>query len=91
MSIVNRRNAMIGWATLTMVRRMAAMKAKKAAGAVPSKDGSKKDGGGKGKKALTLGAVVIAVAGAAAFWKAKHGDSTDHDSIASEEIGVSDE
>jgi hypothetical protein len=88
MSIVNRRNAMIGWATLTMVRRMAAMKAKKAAGAVPSKDGSKK---GKGKKALKLGAVVIAVAGAAAFWKAKHGDSTDHDSIASEEIGVPDE
>jgi hypothetical protein len=90
MSIVNRRNAMIGWATLTMVRRMAAMKAKRAAGAVPSKDGPKKDGG-KGKKALKLGAVAIAVAGAVAFWKAKHGDSTDHDSIASEEIGVPDE
>ena len=89
MSIVNRRNAMIGWATLTLVRRMAAMKAKKAMKAVPSKDGD--DGGSKGKKALKLGAVVIAVAGAAAFWKAKHRDSTDHDSIASEELGTPDE
>ena len=90
MSIVNRRNAMIGWATLTLVRRMAAMKAKKAASAKPSKDGGG-DGGSKGKKALKLGAVVIAVAGAAAFWKAKHRDSTDHDSIASEELDIPDE
>jgi hypothetical protein len=88
MSIVNRRNAMIGWATLTVVRRMAAMKAKKARGAMPPKDGG---GGSKGKKVLKLGAVVIALAGAAAFWKAKHRDSTDHDSIASEEIGIPDE
>ena len=88
MSIVNRRNAMIGWATLTLVRRMAAMKAKKAMKTVPSKDGGE---GSKGKKALKLGAVVIAVAGAAAFWKAKHRDSTDHDSFASEEIGTPDE
>ena len=88
MSIVNRRNAMIGWATLTVVRRMAEMKAKKARGAVPSKDGG---GGSKGKKALKVGALVIAVAGAAAFWKAKHGDSTDHDSLASEELGTPDE
>ena len=71
-----------------MIRRVAAMKAKKAQrAAMPSKDG----GGSKGKKALKLGAVAIAVAGAAAFWKAKHRDSTDHDSIASEEIGVPDE
>jgi len=90
MSIVNRRNAMIGWATLTMIRRMAAMKARRAASAVPSKDGSKK-GGGKGKKALKLGAVAIAVGGAAAFWKAKHRDSTDHDSVASEELATPDE
>ncbi|HWQ00491.1 MAG TPA: hypothetical protein VN449_00105 [Gaiellaceae bacterium] len=89
MSIVNRRNAMIGWATLTVVRRMAAMKAKKARGAMPPKDGG--GGGSKGKKVLKLGAVVIALAGAAAFWKAKHRDSTDHDSIASEEIGIPDE
>ena len=88
MSIVNRRNAMIGWATLTMVRRMAAMKAKKAQkAATPSKEG----GGSKGKKALKLGAVAIAVAGAAAFWKAKHRDSTDHDSFASEELATPDE
>ena len=89
MSIMNRRNAMIGWATLTVVRRMAAMKAKKARGAMPPKDGG--GGGSKGKKVLKLGAVVIALAGAAAFWKAKHRDSTDHDSIASEEIGIPDE
>jgi hypothetical protein len=88
MSIVNRRNAMIGWATGTVVRRMAAMKAKKARGSVPSKDWG---GGSKGKKALKVGALVIAVAGAAAFWKAKHGDSTDHDSLASEELGTPDE
>jgi hypothetical protein len=80
---------MIGWATLTVVRRMAAMKAKKARGAMPPKDGG--GGGSKGKKVLKLGAVVIALAGAAAFWKAKHRDSTDHDSIASEEIGIPDE
>lgn len=87
MSVVNRRNAMIGWATLTLMRQMAARKARRAQKALPSKDG----GGSKGKKALKVGAVVIAVAGAAAFWKAKHRDSTDHDSFASEELGTPDE
>jgi hypothetical protein len=83
MSIVNRRNAMIGWVALKVVRRVAATKAKKVQGALPAKSAG---AGSRGKKALKLGAVVVAVAGAAAFWKAKHRDSTDHDSIASEEL-----
>ncbi|HEY7422387.1 MAG TPA: hypothetical protein VH541_10290, partial [Gaiellaceae bacterium] len=78
MSIVNRRNAMIGWATLTVVRKMAARNARKATKALPSSNG----GGSKGKKAVKAGALVVALAGAAAFWKAKHRDSTDHDSVA---------
>jgi len=80
MSIVNRRNAMIGWATMTLVRQMAARKAKKA---LPSTD----DGGSKGKKAMKAGAAAAAVTGLVVFWRARHRDSTDHDSIASEELG----
>jgi hypothetical protein len=82
MSIVNTRNAIIGWATLSVGKRLAKKKAK---GVLPSRDGGST---GK-KKALKAVAVVVTVAGAAAFWKARHRDSTDHDSIASEEIGTS--
>ncbi len=81
MSIVNRRNAMIGWATWTLAKQMAARKAKKA---VPSTDGGKSS---KGKKAVKVGAAVAAVGGLIVFWKAKHRDSTDHDSVAAEELG----
>ncbi len=84
MSIVNRRNAMIGWATWTAVKRMAAMKAKRAA--PPAKSGSS-----KGRKAVKVGAIVATTAGLVAFWKAKQRDSTDHDSVAAEEIGLPDE
>jgi hypothetical protein len=84
MSMVNRRNAMIGWATWTLVKQMAARKAKKA---VPATDGAKGSKGAKGKRAVKVGAAVAAAAGLIVFWKAKHRDSTDHDSIAAEELG----
>jgi hypothetical protein len=83
MSIVNKRNAVIGWATWTTVKRLAAMKAKRSA--PPRNGGGSK---GKGKKAVKVVAVVAAAGGAVAFWKAKHRDATDYDSIASEEIRV---
>ena len=79
MSIVNKRNAVIGWATWTTVKRLAAMKAKHAAPAREAKAPGK-------KKAVKVAAVVVAAGGALAFWKAKHRDATDYDSVASEEI-----
>ncbi len=82
MSIVNRRNAMIGWATWTTAKRVAAMKAKRAAPGRESKAPKGK------KKAVKVVAVVVAAGGALAFWKAKHRDATDYDSFASEEIRV---
>ena len=82
MSIINRRNALIGWATWSVVKRAAAIKAKRAV-PTPSEGG----GSSKGKKAVKVGAILAAAAGAAMVWKAKHRDSTDHDSFASEELG----
>jgi hypothetical protein len=86
MSIVNRRNALIGWATWSVVKRAAAMKAKRAVPAPPEGSGSS-----KGKEAVKVGAILAAAAGAALVWKVKHRDSTDHDSIAAEELGTPDE
>jgi hypothetical protein len=83
MSIVNRRNAVIGWATWTTVKRVAAMKAKRAA---PSRDGDESEG--TKKKAVKVIAVVVTAAGAVVFWKKRHRDATDYDSVASEEIGL---
>jgi hypothetical protein len=80
MSIVNRRNALIGWVTWSVGKHVVK---KKARGVVPSRD----DGGSKGKTALKGAAALAAVAGAVAFWKAKHRDSTDHDSVAAEPLG----
>jgi hypothetical protein len=79
MSILTRRNAVIGWVTWSVGKRVVAKKAK---GALPSggSDGSKR------KSVVKLGAVLVAAAGAAAFWRAKHRDSTDHDSFASEAL-----
>ena len=92
MSIVNRRNALIGWATWTTLKRVAAMKAKRAA---PSGDGGRsksKDGGSTGKKrAVKVVAVATAAGSAIAIWKAKHRDATDYDSLATEEIGTPEE
>jgi uncharacterized membrane protein len=80
MSIINRRNAVIGWATWTTVKRVAAMKARRA---VPSRDDE--ESAGK-KKTVKLIAVVVTAAGALVFWKKRHRDATDYDSVASEEI-----
>jgi hypothetical protein len=82
MSIVNRRNAVIGWATWTTVKRVAAMKARRA---VPS--GHDEESAGK-KKTVKVIAVLVTAAGAVVFWKKRHRDATDYDSLASEEIAV---
>jgi hypothetical protein len=86
MSIVNRRNALIGWATWSVVKRAAAMKAKRAV--PPPLEGN---GSSKGKNAVKMGAILAAAGGLIVFWKARHRDSTDHDSVASEELGAPDE
>jgi ferric-dicitrate binding protein FerR (iron transport regulator) len=80
MSIVNRRNAMIGWMTWTAVKRAAAMKAKRAA---PSGGNDSS----KGRKAVKASAIAAALVGAVVFWKVKHRDSTDYDSLAAEGLG----
>ena len=80
MSMINRRNAMIGWATWTLVKKTASMKAKRA---VPA---SANGGSSKGKKAVKAGAAAAAAAGVVLFWRAKKRDSTDHDSLAAEEL-----
>jgi hypothetical protein len=85
MSIVNRRNAVIGWLTWTVGKRVVAKKAQRV---IPSRNGGT---GTAKKKVVTSAAMLAAVAGALAVWKAKHGDSTDHDSIASEELPPVDE
>jgi hypothetical protein len=82
MSIVNRRNAVIGWATWAVVKRLAALKARRG---VPARAG--KGPSGK-KKAVKVAAVAVAAGSALAFWKAKHRDATDYDSVASEEVRV---
>jgi hypothetical protein len=79
MSIVNRRNAMIGWVTWTTAKRLATMKAKRA---VPKREG----GRSTGKKAMTAGAALAAAAGLVVFWRVKHRDATDYDSLAAEEL-----
>jgi hypothetical protein len=81
-SIINRRNAVIGWATWTTVKRVAAMKARRA---VPSPAGE--ESAGK-KKAVKVVAVVVTAAGALVFWRKRHRDATDYDSFASEEVGA---
>ncbi|HZO62835.1 MAG TPA: hypothetical protein VFB35_07625 [Gaiellaceae bacterium] len=86
MSIVNRRNAVLGWLTWTVGKRVLARKAKSVMpkSVLPSSEPVATGGKGRTVKAV---AVLAAVAGAVAFWKAKHRDSTDHDSLASEELG----
>ena len=61
MSIVNRRNAVIGWATWTVGKRVVRRKAKSAVPAVES--------GKPNKPAVGLLAGVAAVGGAFLFWR----------------------
>ena len=63
MGIVNRRNAVVGWLTLKVGKRVVKQKA---AGAVPK---AKKNGG------AAVGALA-ALGGALLFWRRKRGDSS---------------
>jgi hypothetical protein len=63
MSIVNRRNAVLGWAVWQVSKRIAKLKAKSAAPSV--------EGGRPNKPALAVGAAGLAgaAAGVATFWR----------------------
>lgn len=65
MSIFNRRNALIGYVTWSVGKRLARKKAKDA---VPSVDPETKR---PNKSAIALAAAAV---GALAFWKARSGD-----------------
>jgi hypothetical protein len=80
MSILNRRNAALGWLAWRTGRTLLAYKKGEAK--------SRRRGGSKGSTALKIGAVAAAAGGAFVFWKVKHRDSTDHDSVASEDLGT---
>ncbi len=60
MSIINRRNAILGWAVWTSSKRFATFKAKRAA--------KSSGNGGRSKKPL-LAAGVAGLAGALTFWR----------------------
>lgn len=66
MGIVNRRNAVMGWAVWQVGKRVAQQKAK---AAVPTVDREKKR---PNKTAIAAG--VAAVAGLVIFWRKKGGD-----------------
>lgn len=61
MSIVNRRNAALGWATWKLAKRVGKSKAK---GAVPSVEEGRPN-----KSAIAL--VLAGLAGGLAFWRSK--------------------
>ena len=61
MGIVNKRNAILGWATWTVGKRVARRKAKAAVPAV--------EGGKPNKPAVGLLAGLAAVGGALLFWR----------------------
>ena len=63
MGIVNRRNAVVGWVTLKVGKRVVKQKA---AGAVP-----------KAKTGGAAAGALAALGGALLFWRRKRGDSTD--------------
>ena len=66
MGVINRRNAVVGWLTWTVGKRLLK---KKARDAVPSIDSETKK---PNRSAIAL--AVAAVAGAATFWKKRGGD-----------------
>jgi hypothetical protein len=90
MSIVNRRNALIGWATWSVGKNLAKyhQAKRKAQAVVPSRSG----GGSKGKKkAVKVMAVVAAAGGALVFWKAKTRGGGEKDVFGAEEPGAAEE
>jgi hypothetical protein len=62
MSILNRRNAIMGWAVWTVGKQVMKQKAKSAM--APESDGSRRN-----RMALALGAVVAAAATTLFFWR----------------------
>ena len=70
MGIVNRRNAMLGWAVWQVGKRVAEQKAKSSVSAVES--GKKKKKRRLSKAAFIAG--VVAVGGALVFWRKKSPD-----------------
>lgn len=62
MSIVNRRNALMGWAVWTVGKQVMKKKAKSAV--TPESDGSRRS-----RVALALGAVVAAAVTTLFFWR----------------------
>jgi hypothetical protein len=68
MGIVNRRNAVLGWAVWNVGKRVAR---KKARGAVPSVDSETK----RPNASAAILAALAAVGGALMFWR-KRGDGT---------------
>jgi hypothetical protein len=87
MGIVNRRNAMIGWATWTVGKNVARihLAKRKAKAVVPSRNG---EGSTKKRKAVKLVAVVAAAGGAVAFWKAKNRGDGAEDVFVAEEVAA---
>ena len=71
MGVVNRRNAVLGWAVWNLATRMAKSKAKRS---VPSGEGDKSSWV---RRVVFVGVGFVAAAGAAAlFWRNKSSDET---------------
>ena len=66
MSIINRRNAVLGWAVWTTAKKTASMKAKR------SMSSGESSGPSKPLLAATFAGLAGAV-GALAFWRRQHG------------------
>lgn len=69
MGIVNRRNAVLGWAVWNVGKRVAK---KKARGAVPNVDTETK----RPNAAATILATLAALGGALMFWRKRGGEGT---------------
>jgi hypothetical protein len=72
MSIVNRRNAMVGWAVWTVGKQLARRKAK---AAVPTIDSETK----RPNRAAIVIAAAAAVGGAVLFWRSRDDGGEDGD------------
>jgi hypothetical protein len=70
-TIVNRRNAVLGWATWKVGKRAARRKAK---GAAPSVEGGRPNASAAG---LMAAGVAAGAAGAATVWRKRRNDDSD--------------
>jgi hypothetical protein len=65
MSVINKRNAVVGWAAWTVAKRAAKRKAYRA---IPSTNGA-----GNGRKLVAVVPLAVAaVGGALVFWRRQH-------------------